>query len=362
MNIKGSPLVLTPRRNGLDYGRTEKLTAILAARETKSLSPERVTTFPACDIVMTGRTIPQLGDDNCRILRFCRVPRIRFSYPAEYCNRVNNIVLSTVNYYSKLASFVVVFRSRPAESRQMDLERPPTCLFRSEMDTMRQQVQTSLLDVTDVFHLSERLITALRDPSRCEDGCSQSLDFAQMLLESVARLMDFLDLAWPTTRSCDDYDPTELRFDVEQLSYRHFCCLRSPYNGDCRPIHTGRFRKRLAAAGNASGVDGVHEQCGGGRPSPNLAELEGVWCGPSPDLAGLEDVWCGLSPACGFGPWAPGCFVRTSAGANVLCVSEVWKFNGGVSRRCVGTRCLDPGPGKLFHEPLTAKTNLFVLL
>ena len=102
----------------------------------------------------------------------------------------------------------------------MDLNRPPTCLFRREIDAIRQQVEISSLNVTDVFSLSERLVAVLLDPSRCDDGCYQSLAYAQILIDSVARLMDFLDKAWSTTCRKNVYDQTDVMHSGRTVTHR----------------------------------------------------------------------------------------------------------------------------------------------
>lgn len=77
---------------------------------------------------------------------------------------------------------------------------PVSCICRSEMSEILQKTQAASLDVAYIFDLTEHVVAAFQGSYRCKDCCYQSSHYTQMILESVARLLDFFDAIWSAIR------------------------------------------------------------------------------------------------------------------------------------------------------------------
>jgi hypothetical protein len=73
---------------------------------------------------------------------------------------------------------------------------PVSCICRSEMSEILQKTQAASLDVTYIFDLADHVVAAFQASYRCKNCCYQSSHYTQMLLESLARLLDFFDAIW----------------------------------------------------------------------------------------------------------------------------------------------------------------------
>ncbi|RDL40048.1 uncharacterized protein BP5553_00027 [Venustampulla echinocandica] len=64
------------------------------------------------------------------------------------------------------------------------------------MSAILQKTQTTPVDVTYIFDLTEHVVAAFQGSCRCKDCCYQPPHYTQMLLESVAHLLDLFDVVW----------------------------------------------------------------------------------------------------------------------------------------------------------------------
>ncbi len=77
---------------------------------------------------------------------------------------------------------------------------PWPCYCRSKLATIHNETHQRSIDVTSVFHLAETLISTYRNSCNCSENCSRSTSCAQVVLESIARLLDFFDTIWTDSR------------------------------------------------------------------------------------------------------------------------------------------------------------------
>ncbi|PYH90929.1 hypothetical protein BO71DRAFT_401785 [Aspergillus ellipticus CBS 707.79] len=83
----------------------------------------------------------------------------------------------------------------------LEPDRHLNCKCCSQLNDIRGSLQSSSLDVSQILNLVETLAGSFRTACYCENGCTQSTYYTQLLIQPLMRLLDFLDVLRMATLS-----------------------------------------------------------------------------------------------------------------------------------------------------------------